>query len=169
MANRELMATEGLRIPISRVDRNNTVVAPPVGGIVYKVTSGNPAQLEAVLGTMEGGAPAAVVRPLVMAAPGVSFKVEDNLGSEPVVTVLDIVSSATKIALGIAEGVSFRQEPPVPVVAKPIVAPVVAAVPTPAQVQATNAARQSVLAAKSPRTPAEEQELAQLNLAGPKP
>lgn len=176
MANRELLATEGLRIPISRVRRrDNSPVATPAGGVLYKVTSGNPSALEAVLGTMQDGSPAVVVRALVMpkTATDVSFKVEDNLGSEPVVTNLSMVSDDTVISLGVAEAVPFRQEAPkganagASPAATPPGAPVVQA--SPAQVAATAAARKSALEAKSPRTPAEEDELAKLNLAGPRP
>jgi hypothetical protein len=184
MANRELLANEGLRIPIARVRRrDNSQVNPPASGVAYKVTSGNPDVLEAVLGTMADGSPAVVVRALVMPkeATDVSFKVEDNLGSEPVVTNLSMVSDDTSIALGIADAVPFRQEPPqakgdkaanepAKADAKPA-APAPAAqpsAPAPTPAAPSDAARRATLEAKTSRTPAEEEELAKLNLAGPK-
>lgn len=171
MANRELLATEGLRIPIARVRRrDNSPVAAPASGVTYKVTSGNPTVLDVVLGTMADGSPAVVVRALVMpkVATDVSFKVEDNLGSVPVVTNLSLVSDDTVISLGIAEAVPFQSELPKPAVVAPIAVAPAVKVPTPAELAATQAARKTVLEAKSPRTPAEEDELAKLNLAGPK-
>lgn len=161
MSNREMVATEGLYVPITRVDRNSAVVPPPPGGVVYKVTSGDPKALEAKLGTMEDGRPAAVLRPLVQGPATVSFKVEDNLGSKPIIGELDIVPSYTSIGLGLAEAVSFRIETPPPV-------DMTARTAADAQAAEQNE-RRKVLTAKSPRTPAEEEELAKLNQVAPKP
>lgn len=180
MSKREIVATEVLRFPISYVDRNNVVAATPTG-VTYKVASGNPAQLEAVLGTMDDGSPAAVVRPLVMGPADVSFSVADSLGGKPVVVPLAIVSSALSLSIGVADAVSSRQEAPVAnTPATPANDPkaVTGAQQSAASQQqmmadaqqkitAQNAARKAELSAKSPRTPAEEEELAKLNQARP--